>query len=532
MENPLRILHLEDVPADAELIQETLRADGLTFEAATVSNRAEFLAAIERGGFDLVLSDHKLPDFDGVSALKTLRQRWPNVPFIFVSGSIGEEQAVETLKGGATDYVLKDRPARLGPAIKRALAEAREIAKREEAEQEKAKLEAQLRQAQKMEAVGQLAGGVAHDFNNLLFVVNGRADLALRRLKPGDPLREQLEIIRGAGERAAALTRQLLAFSRRQVLQPKVLDLNGIVANLSKMLHRLIREDIALTTALDPALKPTKADPGQVEQVLMNLVVNARDAMPKGGKLVIGTANVELDETFCRLHDGARPGHYVALSATDTGSGMDAAVKTRIFEPFFTTKKQGEGTGLGLATVYGIVKQSGGYIEVESEVGKGTTFRIYLPRAEESAQAERAAAPVPETRRAKETILLAEDLDAVRDVVRELLEAQGYKVLAARQGVEALAFAEQHKGPLQLLLTDVVMPEMSGPELAQRLCRLRPEMKVLFMSGYTDQSIADEGALGSGSNYIQKPVSAEELARKLRELLGGQGHSQARSANA
>ena len=408
----------------------------------------------------------------------------------------------------------------------------RNIAERKAGEEEKAKLESQLRQAQKMEAIGQLAGGVAHDFNNLLFVVNGRADLALRRLKPGDPLREQLEIIRGAGERAAALTRQLLAFSRRQVLQPRVLDLNGIVSNLEKMLHRLIREDIALTTVLEPALKPTKADPGQIEQVLMNLVVNARDAMPKAGKLVIGTANVELDETFCRLHDGARPGPYVALSVTDTGSGMDAAVKARLFEPFFTTKKQGEGTGLGLATVYGIVKQSGGYIEVESEVGKGTTFRIYLPQAEESAQPERAAPPVPETRRAKETILLAEDLDAVREVVRDLLEAQGYKVLAARHGAEALALAEKHKGPLHLLLTDVVMPEMSGPELAQRLCRLRPEMKILFMSGYTDAAIADEGALGSGANYVQKPVSAEELARKLRDLLGAQGHSQARSANA
>jgi CheY-like chemotaxis protein len=330
-------------------------------------------------------------------------------------------------------------------------------------------------------------------------------------------MRGPLELICRTGERAAALTRQLLAFSRRQVLQPRTLDLNAIVTDMDKMLQRLIREDITLTIAPSPALNPVRADPGQLEQVLMNLVVNARDAMPKGGKLAIETANVELDEVFCWTHEHARPGRYVRLTVSDTGCGMDDRVKAHLFEPFFTTKGKQEGTGLGLATVLGIVKQSGGYIQVESEVAKGTRFRIYLPQSEgdaEAPNAEPATATVPG---GDETILLVEDVDAVRDVVRDLLAMNGYTVLTAQHGHEALELAEEHKGPIQLLLTDVVMPEMSGPDLAQRLLRLRPETKVLFMSGYTDHAAAGQSL--SGSNCVQKPVASDDLARKLREVL-------------
>jgi two-component system cell cycle sensor histidine kinase/response regulator CckA len=385
---------------------------------------------------------------------------------------------------------------------------------------ERKQLEEQLRQSQKLEAVGQLAGGIAHDFNNLLTVINGYSDLTIRRIKTEDPLHRNIEEIKKAGERAASLTRQLLAFSRKQVLQPKVLDLNALVSDFGKMLQRLIGEDIELRSVLDPTLGSIKADPGQTEQVIMNLVVNARDAMPEGGKLTIETANVYLDEEYATHHIAVKPGPYVVLAVTDTGTGMDEKTRARIFEPFFTTKEAGKGTGLGLSTVYGIVKQSGGNIWVYSEVGRGTSFKIYLPRVDQGAQEYKRSADNEEDIQGTETILLAEDDEMVRSLIREVLEGYGYQVLEAANGSVASLICERHQGPIHLLLTDVVMPEMGGRELVDRLAQLRPVMRVLYMSGYTDEAIVHHGILDEGTNFIQKPFAAQALAHKVREVLG------------
>jgi PAS domain S-box-containing protein len=382
-------------------------------------------------------------------------------------------------------------------------------------------LEESLRQSQKMEAVGRLAGGIAHDFNNLMTVVLGRSDLLLRRLRPEDPMRRDIELFRKTAMRATELTRQLLAFSRKQVLQPKVLDLNAVVENMESMLRRLIGEDVALRTDLAPALGRVKADPGQIEQVIVNLVVNARDAMPQGGKLTIETTEVELTEGDAQQHAGLRPGPTVVLAVSDTGTGMDEATRARIFEPFFTTKEQGKGTGLGLSTVYGIVQQSDGGISVHSAAGRGTTFRIYLPRVEESVE----IAPTPEApMRAgggTETVLLVEDEDELRAVVLETLQLYGYTVLEAGHGGEAMLMAERYPGPIHLLLTDVVMPTMSGADLARRLAAVRLEMKVLFVSGYTDDAIVHHGVLEPGTAFLEKPFNPEQLVRRVREVLSG-----------
>jgi PAS domain S-box-containing protein len=386
---------------------------------------------------------------------------------------------------------------------------------------ERKHLEEQLRQSQKMEAVGRLAGGIAHDFNNLLTAITGYSDLTLRRLRPEDPLRRNVEEVKKAGERAASLTRQLLAFSRKQVLQPKVLDLNSVVSDMEKMLRRLIGEDIELRTALAPELGSVRADPGQIEQVIMNLAVNARDAMPHGGNLIIETGNVSLDEGYATRHIAVKPGAYVMLAVSDTGAGMSEETQARIFEPFFTTKEVGRGTGLGLSTVYGIVKQSGGNIWVYSEEGRGTAFKIYLPRVDEAAQEYKPSQGAEEPLDGTEVILLAEDDERVRNLVRAVLEGYGYRVLEAEDGGAALSISARHEGPIHLLLTDVVMPKMSGRELAGRLARVRPGMKVLYMSGYTDESIVHHGVLDADTPFIQKPFEPEALARKVRELLGG-----------
>jgi signal transduction histidine kinase/ActR/RegA family two-component response regulator len=377
----------------------------------------------------------------------------------------------------------------------------------------------QLAQARKMEAVGLLAGGVAHDFNNMLMVMLGRSDLVLRRLPSIDPIRRDLELIRSTGQRAADLTRQLLAFSRKQVLAPRLLGLNAVVAELAPMLERLIGENIELHTALPAGLGEVRADRGQMEQVIMNLVVNARDAMPRGGRLTLETADVELDAAAVRGRLGLRPGPHVLLAITDTGVGMDEGTRARIFEPFFTTKPFGEGTGLGLATVHGIVNQSGGTIWVYSEPGRGTTFKIYLPRVTDTAAVEPSASPADETPRGSETVLLVEDQGDVRDYACDVLEAQGYTVLLAKDGADALAVAGAHAGRIHLLLTDVVMPGMSGRELAEGLTRVRPDVAVLYMSGYPDRAVVDHGILGPGVTFLQKPVATETLARKVREVM-------------
>jgi CheY-like chemotaxis protein len=370
-----------------------------------------------------------------------------------------------------------------------------------------------------MEAIGQLAGGVAHDFNNLLSVIMSYAQLLQRDLaeKPG-PLDDLAQLL-GAATRAASLTRQLLAFSRRQMISPTVLELNALVSNLEKMLRRIIGEDIDFATDLDPNLCRVCADPGQVEQVLMNLCVNARDAMPSGGKLTIGTANAELDETFARTHAGTAPGHFVMLSVSDTGLGMDAHTQAHLFEPFFTTKEVGKGTGLGLSTVYGIVRQSGGHIWVYSELGKGTSFKIYLPVVDEPLDRKPKQRPSSPPARATETVLLVEDDDSVRLVASRILRQSGYEVLEASSPELALGLFREHRASIALLLTDVIMPNISGPELAAELLRQQPKLKVLYMSGYSGTAVFRHGALESGKAFLEKPFTPELLTERLREVL-------------
>ena len=396
---------------------------------------------------------------------------------------------------------------------------ATDITARKQAEEALSRSEEQLRQSQKMEAVGQLAGGVAHDFNNLLTAINGYSELSMKRLQQHDPLYRNLSEIRKAGERAASLTRQLLAFSRKQILQPKVLDLNQVVVQTQAMLQRLIGEDIDLLVKLTSKLGKVKADPNQIGQVLMNLSVNARDAMPKGGKLIIETDNVDIDKGYADGHMSVRPGRYVMLAVSDTGCGMDSATQQRVFEPFFTTKEVGKGTGLGLATVYGIVKQSEGNIWVYSEVGSGTTFKIYLPCFDKAV--EKTKPNVEDTRLllGSETVLLVEDEELVRNMAREILEESGYQVLEAKHGLEAIKLAQQHNGLIDLMLSDVVMPYMSGRELAKQLGTKRKEMRVLYMSGYTDDAIVHHGVLDEGTAFIGKPFTPNALARKVREIL-------------
>ena len=384
---------------------------------------------------------------------------------------------------------------------------------------EKRVLEDQFRQAQKMEAVGRLAGGVAHDFNNLLMVISGYSEVLLEKLEGGSTLHNKAAAIQQAADRATTLTRQLLAFSRKQLLELKVVDVNTIVADMERLLSPLIGENIQLTTQLGGGLGRTRADAGQLEQVIMNLVVNAKDAMPAGGKISIRTANTELDDSYRREHAYIQPGPYVMLSVSDTGCGMDKETLSRIFEPFFTTKEKGKGTGLGLSTVYGIVKQSGGYVFAQSEPGQGTTFRIYLPRVEDAAEVASTVKSIETATRGSETVLLVEDEESVRQLVKETLENRGYKVIEAENGEAALKVALSCEEPIHLLITDVVMPGISGRELAQQLAKTHPSTKVLFLSGYTEDAIVHQGALEPEGAFLQKPFTLQSLARKVREVL-------------
>jgi PAS domain S-box-containing protein len=383
---------------------------------------------------------------------------------------------------------------------------------------ERKQLETQLRQAQKMEAIGRLAGGVAHDFNNVLTAIFGYVDLLREEIPADSAAQRDLAEVRKASERAASLTKQLLAFSRQQVLEPMVLEPNGLIEDFEKMLHRLIGEDVELRLALARDTGNVLADPGQLQQVLMNLVVNARDAMPTGGKIILETANTELSEQYAEMHQPVVPGRYVMLAVSDSGMGMTPETKARIFEPFFTTKEKGKGTGLGLSTVYGIVKQSGGYVWVYSEVGRGTTFKLYFPRVDAAPDAMLPARE-PATVSGTETILLAEDDDVLRPLARGLLEKLGYTVLDGADAEEALEAARRYSEPIHLLLTDVVMPGVSGRELARALEKLRPDTRVLYVSGYTDDAIVHHGMLEPGLNFLQKPFTPAALARKVREVL-------------
>jgi signal transduction histidine kinase len=402
---------------------------------------------------------------------------------------------------------------------KRTRALQQEMNERKQAEDEKNALEEQFRQSQKMEAIGRLAGGIAHDFNNLLVAILGFSALALDQIDASHPFYTFLIEIKKAGKRASDLTRQLLTFSRQQVLQPRVLNLNTVVSDIDKMLQRLVGEDIELEVAFDPSLEQIEADPGQIEQILMNLVVNARDAMPEGGKLTIETENVELDENYALRHQLDQLGSYVMLAVRDLGAGMDAETQSRIFEPFFTTKEQGKGTGLGLSTVYGIVNQSGGHIEVYSELGKGTTFRIYLPQVDGTLEKAPQEQIKDEHLHGSETILLVEDEDMVRNLVNTVLQENGYTVIEASDGAMALQLSEDYPNPIHLTVSDVVMPQMNGPELVKKLGTARPEMKVLYMSGHIDPAVVSRDVLESEDIFLQKPFDSKTLARKVREIL-------------
>jgi signal transduction histidine kinase/DNA-binding response OmpR family regulator len=428
-----------------------------------------------------------------------------------------EERLALTLAAQAASAIEN---ARLYDEIQRHAAKLQlEIAERKQAEEALKKSEEQFRQSQKLEAVGRLAGGIAHDFNNVLTIIGGYNELVQDELGEDNRVKKEIEGIGKAVQRAASLTRQLMAFSRKQVLEMQIVDLNAIVSNIDEMLHPLLGEDIELLTVPGKDLGKIKADRGQLEQVVMNLAVNARDAMPQGGRLTIITANAQLDEDYARDHFSVQPGAYIMLAVNDTGCGMDAETRAHLFEPFFTTKELGKGTGLGLSTVYGIVKQSGGHIWVYSEPDVGTTFKIYLPRVEDAADPKPQAKPLKGTYMGSETILLVEDQKEVRELACRILAKNGYAVLEAGGGAEAIEISERHKGPIHLLVSDVVMPQISGRDLADRLVHSRPEMRRLFMSGYTDDAILRHGILDEGVSFLEKPFTSEALARKVREVL-------------
>jgi two-component system, cell cycle sensor histidine kinase and response regulator CckA len=645
---PLHVLLVEDSPDDAQLILRELQRTGRIIDFERVDDAVAMLAALEKRSWDVILSDWSMPTFSGPAALAILKEKKLDVPFIIVSGTIGEEMAAEAMRAGARDFVLKDKLGRLTPAVEREVSEGKERTARRQAEDalresegrfrrlaesgivgitiadldgnfidandaylkmigysrdellrgvvrpadltppefghltagalqqlkesrvappweteafrkdgsrvsmlvgvamlenrkyiaftadltDRKQAEAgrtraedalrqseeQLIQAQKMEAVGRLAGGVAHDFNNILSVILSYGELILGDLKPADPLRADVDEIRKAASRAAGLTRQLLMFSRQQVFEPKVVDLHEVLTGMGNMIQRILGEDVELVSVAPKSGGRVKVDPSHIEQVILNLVVNARDAMPTGGKVTIETNNVVLDEDYARRHLPAKAGPHVMVAVSDTGTGMDRETQKRIFEPFFTTKEIGKGTGLGLSTVFGIVQQSGGSVWVYSEPGKGTTFKVYLPRVDAAVDAIRSILPLTNLR-GSETVLLVEDDDQVRVVARGILRRNGYQVLEARSAGEALLHSEGHAGVIHLLLTDVVMPQMSGPELAKRLATARPDMKVLCMSGYTDDSIVRHGILEAHIAFLQKPITPETLTTKVRQVL-------------
>ena len=519
MKSPLRLLHLEDDPLDAELVTTTLIENNIPCQSQLVDTRQAFVAALKEGKMDLILADYSIPGFDGMTALTLARQHRPDVPFLFVSATIGEELAIDAMHQGATDYVLKQRLGRLVPSVQRALRELDDRAERKRAEEALRQSEKQFRQSQKMEAVGRLAGGIAHDFNNLLTIIMGYSQVLLTELGPQHPLRGKIEETLKAGGKAAALIRQLLTFSSKQSMDPKILSLNTAVTSLENMLRRLIGEDVQFVIQLDPKNGRLRADQTQLEQVLVNLVVNARDAMPKGGTITIETAQVELTRSPVYHIAPLQPGSYVRLAVSDTGCGMDLKTQSHIFEPFFTTKGEGKGTGLGLSTVYGIVTQCGGAIDVTSRVSHGTRFDLYFPSVESDIQTTTPTQPSGRPQRGTETILLAEDEPSVRTLVRDELRKLGYKVVEAKNGVEACLLATQQAESFQLLLTDVVMPGMGGRELAQHLSVINPELRTLFMSGYMDDVGIMAGQEEGTTSFLQKPFTPEVLASSVRNLL-------------
>ncbi len=507
---PLRLLLVEDSEDDAALLLLLLRQAGYDVDSERVYSANALEEALHKK-WDIVVSDHSMPQFSGADALEIVRAKDAEIPFIFVSGTIGEDAATEAMRVGAQDYVMKTNMKRLVPAVQRELREA-------EDRRERKRLEQHVQQLQKFEAIGRLAGGIAHDFNNMIGAVMGWAELGYDEAPPESRLRERFQKIRDQARRAAKLTSQLLAFGRRQLLQPKKLNLNVLVREEMSFLGKVIGADIEIIVLSAVDLRVTMADPTQIEQVLMNLCLNARDAMPGGGKLIIETHNVEIGDEYCRTHAYGKPGSYVLLSVSDTGTGMDAATLERIFEPFFTTKELGRGTGLGLATVYGIVKQHGGFIYVYSEPEKGTSFRVYL-QAEIGLHEPREAALEERPLKGTETILLADDHEGLRDSANEMLQALGHRTILARDGSEALQLFKAKGDQIDLVLLDVVMPGLGGPEAYSKMAELRPGLKVIFTTGYTSEAAPLMCLLEKGAAILQKPYGMTSLSQMIRHAM-------------
>lgn len=511
MSVPLRALVVEDSEDDTALLVRELRRGGFEVTFERVDSPATMIAALESKSWDIVICDYSMPHFSGTDALKLLRNRGSDVPFVFLSGTIGEETAIAAMKLGAQDYLMKDNLKRLIPAIQRELDET-------ERRRERKRLELEVQRLQKFEAIGRLAGGIAHDFNNVLGVILGWAEMGCDQAPSGSIFRKSFETIREQAQRAAGLTSQLLAFARRQVLQPHNVSLNDLISKTAGLLQGLIGEQIEFKLSLTTEPTVVRVDPTQIEQVLMNLCLNARDAMPEGGRLVVETESVEADEEFCRVHSDAKPGRYVLLAVSDTGKGMDAAMLDRIFEPFFTTKEPGKGTGLGLATVYGIVKQHGGLVNVYTELERGTIFRVYLPETSGVPETLDRAENVKASR-GTETILVAEDHEALRALAQEALTYQGYRVLLARDGREAVRVFEAHSKEVSLVLLDVVMPGLGGPDAYSQMSSINPKLPVIFTTGYGEESASLRARLEKGAAFLQKPYLARTLSQTVRTML-------------
>jgi two-component system, cell cycle sensor histidine kinase and response regulator CckA len=513
-EAPLRLLVVEDSADDAELVKRQLVGVAQELEVTRVDTPAAFRAALDLHRWDAVISDFSLTGFSGLAALEYLRARDRDTPFIIVSGTMSDVAAVQAIKAGANDFIGKHDLSRLGPAVARELNEA-------ESRRQRRVLEEQLRQSQKMDAIGRLAGGVAHDFNNLLTAIIGYCQISQLHPAVDDRLRLDLNEIMQAAQRASSLTRQLLAFSRRQELEPKVMNPNFIVEGMERLLQRVIGEDIELMTDLEPALGTIVADPGQIEQVVMNLVVNAREALPSGGRITIRTTKARSDALPVPPREPVAEGDYVVLSVTDNGTGMNDETLGRIFEPFFTTKEYG--TGLGLATVYGIVRQSGGGLAVESVRGQGTTVAIYLPRTADVATGPAGAGDAKEALDGTETLLVLEDDEAVRQLTDRVLSLRGYTVHSARAVEEALAIFSSHRDEIDLLIVDAVLPRMSGREFIERVRVMRPDVRALLMSGYAEDPSRAGTTWPADVPRLAKPFTPDEIARKVREALEGRG---------